>query len=152
MGYDQPSSLCLGRSLTMASETGDPRRIQTYESEKELRRLNDEWVAALVSRDVKALDRIMANDFSFTFPLDGDTKEQLIRDVESGQLSIQHMVRENVEARVFGSTGVVTAIDTAKWQYQGREIMGYYRIIHVYAQREGQWQLVAVQACPVAGR
>ncbi|HLG16521.1 MAG TPA: hypothetical protein VJH03_18740 [Blastocatellia bacterium] len=57
-------------------------------------------------------------------------------------------VRSNT--RVYGSTAVVSALDTAKWQYKGHIILGYYRIIHVYAEREGRWQLVLVQACPIS--
>jgi hypothetical protein len=59
------------------------------------------------------------------------------------------MVRDNVEARIFGHTAVLTGVDTAKWTYKGRVIEGYYRTILVYAERNGRWQLVAIQACPI---
>lgn len=118
--------------------------------EHELRRMNTEWVAALLERDTGTLARIMAPDCTFTYPLEGDGTEQFISDVGSGDLIMESMIRDNVEVRIFGPTAVLTAIDTAKWIYNGHVIEGYYRTIHVYAERGGKWQLVAIQACPIA--
>jgi ketosteroid isomerase-like protein len=44
------------------------------EIEQQLRQMNDEWVKALVRRDSATLDRIMADDFVFTYPMEGDDK------------------------------------------------------------------------------
>jgi len=118
--------------------------------EQDLRRMNDEWVAALVNRDTDTLGRIMAADCTFTYPLEGDGTDQFISDVKSGDLAMEKMTRDNVEVRIFGQTAVLTAVDTAKWIYKGHVIEGYYRTIHVYSEREGRWQLVAIQACPIA--
>ena len=118
--------------------------------EHDLRRMNSEWVAALVNRDTDTLSRIMAPDCTFTYPLEGDGTEQFIADVKSGDLAMESMSRDNVEVRIFGPTAVLTGVDTAKWVYKGHAIEGYYRTIHVYAERQGLWQLVAVQACPIA--
>lgn len=118
--------------------------------EHELRRMNADWVSALLHKDTAMLARIMAADCSFTYPLEGDSTDQFIADVQSGDLSVETMTRDNVEVRVFGQTAVVTGLDTAKWIYKGHPIEGYYSSIHVYAERGGLWQLVAVQACPVA--
>jgi ketosteroid isomerase-like protein len=119
------------------------------EVERHLRQLDDEWVKALVRRDGKALERIIADDFFFAYPLEGDDKAQFIADVTSGNLKIEHISREQVSVKVFGNTAVLTARDSATWLYQGRELSGQYKIIKVYAQREGRWQLCAFQACQV---
>lgn len=120
------------------------------EIEHDLRRMNADWVAALIHKDTAMLSSIMARDCTFTYPLEGDGTEQFIADVGSGDLTVQSMTRDNVEVRVFGQTAVLTAVDTAKWIYKGHVIEGYYRSINVYAEREDRWQLVAVQACPIA--
>jgi ketosteroid isomerase-like protein len=117
--------------------------------ERELRKMAGEWVTSLINRDTAALARIMAKDCTFTYPLEGDGTQQFIADVESGDLRVESMVRDNVEARIFGHTAVLTGVDTAKWTYKGRVIEGYYRTILVYAERNGRWQLVAIQACPI---
>jgi ketosteroid isomerase-like protein len=119
------------------------------EIEQELRELNDEWVKALVRRDAETLDRIMADDFVFTYPLEGDDKTQFISDVVSGDLLVEHLSREKVSVRIWGQTAVLTGRDSTKWNYQGREFIGHYKIINVYSNRNDRWQLVAVQACPI---
>jgi ketosteroid isomerase-like protein len=117
-----------------------------------VRQLNDEWVKAMMRGDAETLDRIMADDFFFTYPLEGDDKTQFIADVTSGDLKIEHISREQVNVRVFGSTAVLTARDSATWLYHGRELSGQYKIVKVFAERAGRWQLCAVQACPMQER
>ena len=114
---------------------------------REIERLNDEWVRALEARDVTSLDRIMADDFIFTHPMEGDDKGQFLADVESGDVRVEHMGRDNVTVRVFGDTAVLSCRDTARWQYKGRDFTGAYKTIHVYARRDERWQLVAIQSC-----
>ena len=118
--------------------------------EQQLRQMNDEWVKALVRQDAATLDRIMANDFVFAYPMEGDDKAQFIGDVTSGTIRVEYLNRENVTVHIWGSTAALTAKDSAKWFYNGREFSGHYKIVHVYAERDGQWQLVLVQACPIS--
>lgn len=117
--------------------------------EQELRQMNDEWVKALVRRDPNTLDRIMADTFFFAYPLEGDDKNQFISDVVSGDLVVEYLTRENVSVRIWGSTAVLTGRDSVKWYYKGRELAGHYKIIQVYSNESGSWQLVAIQACPI---
>ena len=119
------------------------------EVEQQVRQLNDDWVKAIMRADAETLDRIMADDFFFTYPLEGDDKTQFIADVTSGDLKVEHITREQVNVRVFGNTAVLTARDSATWIYHGRELSGQYKIIKVFAERGGRWQLCAIQACPM---
>lgn len=124
-------------------------RESTIEIETHLRQLNDEWVKAVMRADAGTLDRIMADDFYFTYPLEGDDKAQFIADVTSGDLKIQHITREQLNVRVFGHTAVLTARDSATWMYHGRELVGQYKVLIVFAERDGNWQMCALQACPM---
>jgi ketosteroid isomerase-like protein len=126
-----------------------PAPRTAIEIEQYIRQLNDEWVKAIVRADAAALDRIMADDFYFTYPLEGDDKAQFIADVTAGDLRIEHITREQLSVRVFGSTAVLTARDSATWMYHGRELAGQYKILSVFAERDGRWQLCAIQACPM---
>lgn len=130
----------------MEESTGELRAISV---EQQLRQLNDEWVKAIVRSDGETLNRIMADDFIFTYPLEGDDKAQFIADVTSGDLKVEHIVREQTSVRIFGSTAVLTARDSATWLYHGRELSGQYKIIKVFAERDGRWQICAIQACPM---
>jgi ketosteroid isomerase-like protein len=123
--------------------------LSKIEIEQQLRQMNDEWVKALVRSDGETLSRIMAEDFFFAYPFEGDDKNQFIGDVVSGDVRVEYISRENVSVRIWGNTAVLTARDSARWFYQGHDYSGHYKIMHVYSCRDDQWQLVSVQACPI---
>jgi ketosteroid isomerase-like protein len=125
------------------------RETSKIESEQQLRQMNDEWVKALVRADGVTLDRIMADDFLFAYPMEGDDKAQFIGDVVSGDVRVEFLARENLSVRIWGATAVLTGKDSAKWSYRGRDFSGHYKIVHVYSFRDDRWQLVSVQACPI---
>src|SRR5882672_4391632 len=113
---------------------------ETIDVAQQVRQLNDDWVKAMMRGDGATLDRIMADDFFFTYPLEGDDKAQFIADVTSGDLKIEHISREQVNVRIFGSSAVLTARDSATWLYHGREFSGQYKVISVFTDRAGRWQ------------
>ena len=119
------------------------------EIEQQLRQMNDEWVKALVRRDSATLDRVMADDFVFLYPMEGDDKRQFIDDVVAGDLNVQQITRANVTVRIWGHTAVLSALDSAQWFYRGRDFSGKYKIAQIFANRDNEWRLVAVQACPI---
>ena len=84
------------------------------EIEQELRQMNDDWVKALVRADRVTLDRIMADDFCFAYPMEGDDKAQFIGDVVSGDVLVEKLTRENVSVRIWGDTAVLTGKDSSK--------------------------------------
>ena len=130
-------------------EASAPAHLSHIEVEQQLRQMNDEWIKALVRRDANTLNRIMAEDFFFAYPLEGDDREQFVSDVLSGALRVESLNRENIGVRIFENTAVLTGHDSVTWFYHEREFSGHYKIMQVYANRNEQWQLVAVQACPI---
>ena len=127
----------------------DDRRVSDQQQVVQLiRQMNEEWVQAFLEGDAATLDRIMAEDFAFTYPLEGDDKTQFISDLISGAMKAEYLTRDHVNVCVYGNTAVLACRDHAKWIYNGREFSGYYKTLHVYAERDGRWQLVAVQSCP----
>ena len=134
----------------MAGETENQCSPSAIQAEKQLRRMNDEWVEALVRSDTATLNRLMDEGCIFSYALDGDDRAQFIADIESGDLRVATLKRDHVEVSIYGSTGVLIAFDTADWRYKGKHIQSHYRSIHVYAERAGQWQIVAIQASPIS--
>lgn len=119
------------------------------ETEQLLRQMNDEWIKALVRSDVETLDGIMADDFFFAYPFEGDDKTQFISDITSGDIRVEFIARDNITVRIWGDTAAVTGKDSVKWFYQGRDFSGHYKVLHVYSHRNQRWQLVSLQACPM---
>src|SRR6195256_6958286 len=103
-------------------DSSDQAHHPAIEIEQHVRQFNDDWVKAIMRGDGETLNRIMADDFIFTYPLEGDDKAQFIADVTSGDLKIEHISREQVSVRIFGHTAVLTARDSATWLYHGREL------------------------------
>lgn len=134
----------------MAGEAKGENTTSTIEAERELRRMNEEWVAALVAGDTETLNHLMDEGCMFSYALDGDDRDQFIADIRAGELRVDVLKRERVEVSIFGSTGVLIAFDTADWRYKGQHIKSHYRSLHVYACREGRWQIVAIQASPIS--
>src|SRR5260370_16867556 len=85
------------------------------EIEQELRQMNDDWVKALVRGDGATLDRIMADDFFFAYPMEGDDKTQFISAVTSGTVRVQFLNRENVSVGVWRPTAVLTPKYSPQW-------------------------------------
>ena len=134
----------------MAGQARSENSISALHVEQQLRRMNDEWVEALVRGDTATLNRLMDEVCVFSYALDGDDRAQFIADIEAGDLRVATLKRDHVEVSVYGSTGVLIAFDTADWNYKGQHIQSHYRTIHVYAERDGQWQIVAIQASPIS--
>jgi hypothetical protein len=127
--------------------TSQPSKI---ENERLLRQLTDDWAKALVRGDGEALGLIMADDFYFAYPFEGDGKEQFIDDVTSADIKVEHLLRENVDVRIWGSTAIATCKDSTRWFYQGHDYSGHFKVMHVYSLRNASWQLVSVQAFPIS--
>jgi ketosteroid isomerase-like protein len=134
----------------MAGEAENQNSHSAIRAEQQLRRMNDEWVEALVRSDTATLNRLMDEGCIFSYALDGDDRAQFIADIESGNLRVATLKRDHVEVSIYGSTGVLIAFDTADWRYKGQHIQSHYRTIHVYAERAGHWQIVAIQASPIS--
>src|SRR2546428_14097152 len=88
--------------------------------EQQIRQLNDEWVKALVRRDGETLNRIMADDFILTYPLEGDDKADFIGEGTSGDLKIENISPEQVTGRGFCQTAILMAREAATGRYHGQ--------------------------------
>jgi ketosteroid isomerase-like protein len=134
----------------MADQAGSTDSESTIEDEREIRRINSEWVDALVRGDAATLNNVMDEHCIFSYALEGDDKAQFLADIEAGEVRVDLLKREQVEVRVYGPTGVLTALDTADWLYRGHRIQGFYRTIHVYTNTGSGWKIVAIQASPIS--
>jgi Domain of unknown function (DUF4440) len=130
--------------------SAESRSLSKAETEQVLRQMTDEWSKAVVGGDGEELGRIMADDFYFAYPFEGDGKEQFIDDVTSAEIKVEHLNRENVGVRIWENTAIATCKDSTRWFYKGHDYSGHYKVMHVYSLRNGSWQLVSVQACPIS--
>ena len=136
----------------MSNEIVSENLHPTINDEQEIRHKNEAWVEALERGDTATLNALMDEGCIFSYSLEGDDRDQFIADIDAGDLRVHSLKRDNVEVRIYGATGVLLAFDTADWNYKGQHIQNHYRTIHVYSKRDRQWQIVAIQASPLAFR
>lgn len=107
--------------------------------EQQLLKLERQLFDALINKDAKALDRIIASDYS-AIDQDGSVidKAQVLEMVKSGKISVKTVITEDEKMRSLGTTAIVT----------GRSLWdGWNEVRHtvVWARRQGRWQAVSWQ-------
>ncbi len=116
--------------------------------EADLLKLEREWLDAYMKRDVAALERIEADDFSITYSTgDSRTKAQELAHLKSnsdGEGTFK-LSTEDTKVRVYGDTTVLTGTLIQQRVDNGKEINLRVRYTNVWVKRNGRWQVVAVQ-------
>ncbi|MCI0351349.1 MAG: nuclear transport factor 2 family protein [Acidobacteriales bacterium] len=112
----------------------------------QVQKLERAWLDAYEQRDEKAMNAIVADDFTITFP-DGSrqTKPQIMSMLRTpprpGQPTTKFYT-EDVQARVYGDT-VILVGRVSEWQRDGKPIRERQRYTDTYVKRDGRWQVVA---------
>jgi hypothetical protein len=109
--------------------------------------LDKQRMDAMVAQDVATMEKLIADDLVYTHSSARiDTKQSLIGNMKSGSTVYTQMEPSDVEAKDLGDAVVLTG--TAKVTVQGArgEMKFGIRFIDVYANRGGQWQMVAWQS------
>jgi ketosteroid isomerase-like protein len=103
------------------------------------------WLAML-HNDVATLQRLLADDVVI-FWGDGsvDTKARALAALRSRQLSYDRIDYQGTRVRLYGSAAVVTGRAMIRYRSEGRTADTVCNVTRVYAQRQGEWQLVASQ-------
>lgn len=112
-------------------------------AEQELIKLENDWNNVLLKRDVAALSRIVADDWT-NIDLEGAilTKAQTLANLKSGEDVYTSAVADEMKVRVYGDAAVVTGRWTIKEQYKGKDVSGQYRFTDTWIKKDGRWQCV----------
>jgi len=107
---------------------------------------------ALVSRDVEALDGVLAPDFVL-IDLRGTvvSKAALLELVCSTALIFRSIVPFDLVVRVWEpAAAVVTGRTEMKVTAAGVEYVFHSRFTHVFVRQEGMWRMASAQGTPIA--
>jgi hypothetical protein len=117
----------------------------------ELTRIENDWPRILKERDGAAVRRIEADDVFLVYP-DGmiGSKDQDVKDIESGSLSADSMDVSDLTVKVLDKDSAVVRLRTTVrgGKYKAadgntQDTSGQFRSVDTFARRNGQWQLVA---------
>ncbi len=118
---------------------------------KEIEGLEQDWRQALISSNVTALDRLLADDYlGVTANGTLETKADLLALRRGGTVRISELNLSDLKIRVYGDTAVVTSRAELTGTNGGTDISGHYRYTRVYNRREGQWRIVSFEASRIA--
>ena len=139
-------------SITKVATAGQNDASAAEETKKEVLKFEDERNAAILKHDTATLDRMYANDLTWTMS-NGDllNKSQVLANIGSGQQLLSSISHHERAVHVFGDTVVLTATSSSKERYRGNNITVPRRFTNVYVKRNGQWQLIVHTVTPLAG-
>jgi ketosteroid isomerase-like protein len=121
-------------------------------AEQQIRDLEAQINAAVVTGDLHVFERLLADDFTHTNQSGiFRTKAQWLANHKPGQSPYDAYDVDDLRIRVYGDTAVVTARTTPRGRgSKAKPITGRYRYLRVWAKRDGQWRAVAFQGTRIA--
>ena len=130
-------------ALTGFARAQETARKESDEAAKaEVLKTGDRFDAAREAKDRAAIERILADGLTWTARGDRLNKAQVIADIFSNNLHFKYFAHDNVTAKMFGNTAVVTGHSTSVLEYKGKLFDAPRLFTDVYVKMDGRWQLV----------
>ncbi len=116
-------------------------------AEQEVRKLERAWLDAYEQNDAKAMETIVADDFTITFP-DGSmqTKPQIMEMIKRPRNPASPATKfytEDVRSRAYGDTVILMGRVISEYVRDGKTVKDASRYTDTYVKRGGRWQVVA---------
>jgi len=107
-------------------------------------KLEGRWVRAVMRRDVKALGRILADDYVGTGS-DGEVhdKAQTLAELRSAPVGFKSFTQDGFDVRFDGDTATVTGRATVTVLVEDEAVSSLFSYTRVYVRRKGRWQVTS---------
>jgi hypothetical protein len=118
--------------------------------EKEILRLEDDWVRAMNTKDRQTLDKILAPGFTFIEP-DGTVKNrsEYLADRTSDVVETELFNNADLKVSVFGNSAVASGVATIRERHHRKRYHFSARWKELWLKLNGRWQVIASQATPI---
>lgn len=139
----------LATILTAAAMLVSAGFEKDQQDEQEISRLNAQEVAGLLRNDVPTLQRIWADDFVVTNPLNQfANKQQVVQLIKSGTLAFAAYDRQVEYQRIYGDAAVVVGSESVVWsgKMPNAGKISHLRFTAIWMRRDGRWQEVVRHA------
>ena len=144
------SACLLAAAFTLLSHSYAPPAAARQEgpgrAEQEVRKLEREWLDAYEKNDAEAMERIVAEGFTITFPNGGvQTRAQLLEMIRAPRRGpAPKFYTEQVQSRAYGDTVILMGRVVAEFtQPDGKTVREVSRYTDTYIRLKGRWQVVA---------
>lgn len=120
------------------------------DAKAELVAIEASWSKAVVAKDVAAVSKIVAADWTGQ-GVSGktETKDKMLADLKSGSDSSSTMTNHDVHVRIVGDIAIVQGADDEKSLHKGKDVSGTYTWTDIFQKRGGHWVAIASQSTPV---
>ncbi len=135
--------------LVPNSNKPEPGSTASGEDEEALFQIERAWGEATITKDMTALDRILAPEFQANYVGLVGNKKQILSVLKSDTSKTESSVVSDMKAMVFGDRAVVNGLSTEKSITAGKDTSGQYRWTDVFVKRDGRWQCVTGYASKV---
>lgn len=143
-------ALLLTLALLPSAPAAGQAKGERPAAEAELRALVRMWNAAETEGDAAAVDRLLAEEFSF---VGGSNRAQYLALMKPDPSAVVESSLVEVSAvQLYGDTAVVTALNSFKAKKDGQTIEGKFLAMTVWVKRGGRWLCVKACAHDVPGK
>ena len=123
----------------------------TQPAAEAVRAADAERIRALVSADYAALDRVLADELTYTHSTARmDTKAAYLEPLLAGQTRYQRLEPSDITVRIYGDTAVLTGRMLSLALVSGKESRTDLRFTSVWILRDARWQMIAWQSTRVS--
>ena len=114
--------------------------------------LDQKRMHAMAQKDITTLNALLSDDLVYTHSTARlDTKQSLIRAMESGATVYTAVEPSDVQAQDLGDAVVLTGVARISVMARGNPNSFSVRFTDVYANKGGQWQMVTWQSTRLPG-
>ena len=106
--------------------------------------LEDRWTTALVKRDTRTFDRLLAPDFVYTENASVMNRADVIKGV-TGSDRVEWARNEGMRLHDFGEVQVITGVLHLKGKSNKATFDRRYQFTDTWQRRNGRWQIIAAQ-------
>ncbi len=106
--------------------------------------LEDQWTSALVNRDTRTFDRLLAPGFVYTENGTVMRREDVIKSV-SGPDRVDWARNEGMKAHDFGDVQVITGVLHLRGKGKQGSFDRRFQFTDTWQRRNGRWQIIATQ-------
>jgi Domain of unknown function (DUF4440) len=107
-------------------------------------KLEDQWTTALVQRDARTFERLLAPKFVYTEDATVMNRGDVIKSV-TGPDRVQWARNEGMRVHDFGDVQVITGLLHLRGQGKQGAFERRYRFTDTWQLRNGRWQIIAAQ-------
>jgi hypothetical protein len=131
-------------AMTAVCLTASPARSQSATQVSQPLQLEDQWTTALVKRDPRTFDRLLAPGFVYTENGSVMSRADVISSV-TGSDHVEWARNEVMKLHNFGDVHVVTGILHLRGRGKDGRFDKRYQFTDTWQRRNGRWQIIAAQ-------